>query len=100
MKTNALEDLLARLPRWRRSDIAAGPRGLDSDFDRLRAEAAAELAALKAATGERECVTGRCIEAGDDDAGQPHLFIHTTREQLMGFGRNLVFADVEVRLKQ
>lgn len=71
MKTTALEDLLSRLPRWRRSDIAAGPRGLDSDFDQLRAAAAAELADLKAATTERECVAG-----------------------------NLVFRDVEVRLKQ
>lgn len=96
----ALEDLLSRLPRWRRSDIAAGPRGLDSDFDQLCADAAAELAALKAATAERECVAGRCVEAGDDDAGQPHLLIHTTREELMRYGRNLVFSDVEVRLKQ
>ena len=44
------------------------------------------------------CVTGDCIEIGDDDTGQPRLVIHTTRDQLMAHGRNLAFATVEVRL--
>ena len=43
-------------------------------------------------------LVGRCIEVGDDDDGQPRLIIHTTRERLMRFGRNLAFADVEVTL--
>jgi hypothetical protein len=43
-------------------------------------------------------VVGRCVEAGDDDKGQPRLIIHTTREQLMNFGSNLVYVDVEVTL--
>ena len=41
---------------------------------------------------------GRCVEAGDDDEGQPRLIIHTTREQLRLFGRNLAFADVVVTI--
>jgi hypothetical protein len=43
-------------------------------------------------------LVGRCVEVGDDDEGQPRLIIHTTREQLMNFGRNLAFVDVEVTL--
>jgi len=43
-------------------------------------------------------LVGRCIEVGDDDEGQPRLIIHTTREQLMRFGRNLVYVDVDVTL--
>jgi len=39
---------------------------------------------------------GRCVEAGDDECGQPYLVIHTTREDLMR-SRNLIFNDVEVR---
>ena len=45
-------------------------------------------------------VVGRCVEAGNDDAGQPRLLIHTTREELLRFGRNLVFSEVEVRVKE
>jgi len=41
-------------------------------------------------------IAGRCVEVGDDDEGQPRLIIHTTREQLMRFGRNLTYADVVV----
>lgn len=47
---------------------------------------------------EREGIEGRCIEAGDDDSGQPRLVIHTTRDKLMTFGRNLAFEDVRVTL--
>lgn len=43
-------------------------------------------------------LVGRCVEVGDDDEGQPRLIIHTTREQLMNFGRNLAYVDVEVTL--
>jgi hypothetical protein len=43
-------------------------------------------------------LVGRCIEVGDDDEGQPRLIIHTTREQLMNFGRNLAYVDVDVTL--
>lgn len=42
-------------------------------------------------------IVGRCVEAGDDDTGQPYLLIHTTREQIIA-NRNLVFADVRVSL--
>jgi hypothetical protein len=38
------------------------------------------------------------VELGDDDEGQPRLIIHTTREQLKRFGRNLAFADVAVTI--
>jgi hypothetical protein len=51
----------------------------------------------KQATQERE-LFGRCVEVGDDDEGQPRLIIHTTREQLMRFGRNLAYSDVVVTL--
>jgi hypothetical protein len=43
-------------------------------------------------------LVGRCVEVGDDDEGQARLIIHTTREQLMSFGRNLAYVDVEVTL--
>ena len=43
-------------------------------------------------------LVGRCVEVGDDDEGQPRLIIHTTREQLKSFGRNLAFADVKVTI--
>jgi len=43
-------------------------------------------------------LVGRCVEVGDDDEGQPRLIIHTTREQLMRFGRNLAYSDVVVSL--
>lgn len=40
---------------------------------------------------------GRCVEAGDDDEGQPRILIHTTRAGLMN-GRNLVFEECAVLL--
>jgi len=43
-------------------------------------------------------IVGRCVGVGDDADGQPRLIIHTTREQLMQFGRNLAFADVVVTI--
>ena len=43
-------------------------------------------------------LVGRCVEVGDDDEGQPRLIIHTTREQLMSFGRNLAYSDVVVTI--
>jgi len=43
-------------------------------------------------------LVGRCVEVGDNDEGQPHLIIHTTREQLKRFGRNLAYVDVRVTL--
>ena len=43
-------------------------------------------------------ITRRCVEVGDDDEGQPRLIIHTTREQLTGLGRNVVYADVVVTI--
>lgn len=49
--------------------------------------------------GSVQRLSGRYIEIVDDDDGQPRLIIHTTREEIMRFGRNLAFADVEVRLK-
>ena len=39
---------------------------------------------------------GRCVEAGDDDNGQPMLLIHTTRDALMHQVRNVVFEDVAI----
>lgn len=39
-------------------------------------------------------IKGQCVEAGDDDAGQPRLIIHTTRDELAGSERNVVFEDV------
>ena len=42
---------------------------------------------------------GRCVEVGNDDDGQPRLIIHTSREQLLRFGRNLVYAEVSVTLR-
>ncbi len=45
-------------------------------------------------------LVGRCVEVGDDDEGQPRLIIHTTREELMRFGRNLAYADVMVTVAQ
>lgn len=46
-----------------------------------------------------DAISGRCVEAGDDAAGRPTITIHTTREELRRFPRNLVFTDVEVRTK-
>ena len=43
-------------------------------------------------------IVGRCVEVGDDGEGQPRMIIHTTREQLKRFGRNLAFADVAVTI--
>ena len=43
---------------------------------------------------------GHCVEIGDDDAGQPRLVIHTTREEIMRLGRNLAFQDVAVALAE
>jgi hypothetical protein len=43
-------------------------------------------------------LVGRCVEVGDDAEGQPRLIIHTTREHLMRFGRNLVYVDVVVTI--
>lgn len=39
---------------------------------------------------------GCCVEAGDDENGQPRILIHTTRESLMRQRRNVVFQDVAV----
>lgn len=46
-------------------------------------------------------IVGHLVEAGDLDAldGEPGLLIRTTREQLKGHGRNLVFRDVLITLK-
>lgn len=41
-------------------------------------------------------VLGRCVQAGDDDSGQPMMLIHTTRDALMRQVRNVVFEDVAV----
>ena len=43
-------------------------------------------------------ITGRCVEVGDDETGQPRLVIHTTREELARFSGNLAFADVVICL--
>lgn len=45
-------------------------------------------------------IVGRCIEVGDDDAGNPMILIHTTREALMNFAENIVYRDVAVTLHQ
>lgn len=47
---------------------------------------------------ESDRLIGRCIEIGDDDQGRPRLIIHTTRDAISAFKRNLVFTDVEVRV--
>lgn len=39
---------------------------------------------------------GRCVEAGNDDNGQPMMLIHTTRDALMRQVRNVVFEDVAI----
>lgn len=49
---------------------------------------------------EAGTIIGRCIEVGDDDEGQPRLVIHTTREQLAAFKRNLAYVDVAVSLAE
>jgi hypothetical protein len=43
-------------------------------------------------------LVGRCVEVGDDAEGQPRLIIHTTREQLKNFGRNLIYSNVVVTI--
>jgi aminopeptidase N len=60
-------------------------------------ELEAKLAEYRDAATSRIC--GRCVAAGNDDEGQPRLVIHTTREQLLQFGRNLAFAEVTVKLQ-
>lgn len=45
-------------------------------------------------------IHGTCIEAGDDDEGQPRLVIHTTREELEKFKGALVYNQVTVTLTE
>lgn len=59
--------------------------------------ATADEAQAQALVRSSELV-GRCVEVGDDDEGQPHLIIHTTREQLKNFGRNLAYVNVVVTI--
>ena len=40
-------------------------------------------------------IRGHCIEAGDDDDGQPRIVIHSTREELMA-GRSIIYTDCVV----
>ena len=42
------------------------------------------------ATSEREVASGTVVQAGDDDAGQPRVIVHSTREALAAVGPNLI----------
>jgi hypothetical protein len=43
-------------------------------------------------------VFGQCVEAGTDDDGNVRLVIHTTREELVRLGKNLVYQTVRVEI--
>lgn len=45
-------------------------------------------------------ITGRIVEAGDDEAGQPRLIIYTTQEQLEQITSNIMFKDVRIEVEQ
>lgn len=73
---------------------------LESEMHEIEIVVARTLATDRRPESESapDAVVGRCVEVGDDDEGQARLIIHTTREQLMNFGRNLAYVDVEVTL--
>jgi len=60
--------------------------------------AAARALAARVRELEAAGVSGHCVEIGDDDSGQPMLLIHTTREEIKNYGRNLALAKVKVSL--
>jgi hypothetical protein len=39
-------------------------------------------------------ILGKCVEAGDDESGEPMMLIYTTREALMSY--SVVYQDVAV----
>lgn len=96
MKTEHLAGILVRTGLVH-NDAVEDPENFDG-FDTMGriSEAAALVTAAQIDSVKTGCVRGRCVEAGDDDTGQPMLLIHTTREQLMAMAKNVVFADVEV----